>query len=74
MAYPAYSVGALLTPPAHTGPHDFLGDHLPRGGMIAAVLGLSGIAGAATNVAWYCAGICLALAIAIGIFGRKPPE
>jgi uncharacterized membrane protein YtjA (UPF0391 family) len=42
--------------------------------MIAAVLGLSGIAGAATNVAWYCAGICLALAIAIGIFGRKPPE
>ena len=42
--------------------------------MIAAVLGLSGIAGAATNVAWYCSGICLALAIAIGIFGRKPPE
>ena len=42
--------------------------------MIAAVLGLSGIAGTATNIAWYCAAICLALAIAIGLFGRKPPE
>ena len=74
MAYPAYSVGALLTP-RHTRDHmtswaiTFLAV-----AMIAAVLGFSGIAGAATNVAWYCAGICLALAIAIGIFGRKPPE
>ena len=42
--------------------------------MIAAVLGLSGIAGTATNIAWYCAASCLALAIAIGLFGRKPPE
>ena len=42
--------------------------------MIAAMLGFSGIAGTATNVAWFCAAIFLALAIAIGLFGRKPPE
>ena len=74
MAYPAYSVGALLTL-LHTR------DHMTSWAitflvvaMIAAVLGFSGIAGTATNVAWSCAGICLALAIAFGIFGRKPPE
>jgi len=42
--------------------------------VLAAVLGASGIAGTAANVAWFCAGIGLALAIAFGMFGRKPPE
>jgi len=42
--------------------------------MIAAVLGFSGVVGTASNFAWYCAGICLVLAIACGVFGRKPPE
>jgi len=38
--------------------------------LIAAVLGFSGIAGAAVNIAWILAIIGLVLAIVFGFFGR----
>ena len=42
--------------------------------LIAAVLGFSGIAGTAVNIAWICAVIGIILAIVFGVMGRKPPE
>ena len=42
-------------------------------GLIAGALGLSGIAGAATNIAWILFVIGLILAIIFFISGRRPP-
>ena len=42
-------------------------------GLIAGVLGLSGIAGAATNIAWILFVIGLILALIFFISGRRPP-
>src|SRR5258705_4745067 len=42
--------------------------------LIAAVLGFSGIAGTAVNIAWICAVIGIVLAIVFGVMGRRPPE
>jgi uncharacterized membrane protein YtjA (UPF0391 family) len=41
--------------------------------LIAAVLGFSGIAGTAVNIAWILAVIGIILAIAFMIMGRRPP-
>lgn len=41
--------------------------------LIAAVLGFSGIAGTAVNLAWICAIIGVILAIVFGLLGRRPP-
>ena len=41
--------------------------------LIAAVLGFSGIAGTAVNLAWIFAVIGLILAIVFGVIGRRPP-
>jgi len=41
--------------------------------LIAAVLGFSGIAGTAVNLAWICAVIGIILAIVFAILGRRPP-
>jgi uncharacterized membrane protein YtjA (UPF0391 family) len=41
--------------------------------LIAAVLGFSGIAGTAVNLAWICAIIGIILALVFGILGRRPP-
>ena len=41
--------------------------------LIAAVLGFSGIAGTAVNIAWICAVIGIVLAIVFGVMGRRPP-
>ena len=41
--------------------------------LIAAVLGFSGIAGTAVNLAWICAVIGIILALVFGILGRRPP-
>ncbi len=40
--------------------------------LIAAVLGFSGIAGAAVNIAWICAVIGIILAVVFGVMGRRP--
>ena len=40
--------------------------------LIAAVLGFSGIAGTAVNIAWILAVIGIILAIVFGIMGRSP--
>ncbi len=40
--------------------------------LIAAVLGFSGIAGTAVNLAWICAIIGIILALVFGILGRRP--
>lgn len=41
-------------------------------GLIAAVLGFTGIAGAATNIAWILFVIGIVLAIVFAIAGRRP--
>ena len=41
--------------------------------LIAAVLGFSGIAGTAVNLAWIFAVIGIVLAIVFGVMGRRPP-
>ena len=41
--------------------------------LIAAVLGFSGIAGAAANIAWILAAIGIVLAIVFFVSGRRPP-
>jgi uncharacterized membrane protein YtjA (UPF0391 family) len=41
--------------------------------LIAAVLGFSGIAGTAVNLAWICAVIGIVLALVFGVMGRSPP-
>ena len=40
--------------------------------LIAAVLGFSGIAGTAVNLAWICAIIGIILALVFGLIGRRP--
>ena len=40
--------------------------------LIAAVLGFSGIAGTAVNLAWICAVIGIILALVFGVLGRGP--
>jgi uncharacterized membrane protein YtjA (UPF0391 family) len=42
-------------------------------GIIAGALGLSGIAGTATNIAWILFVIGLILAVIFFITGRRPP-
>jgi uncharacterized membrane protein YtjA (UPF0391 family) len=42
--------------------------------LIAAALGLSGLAGAAAPVAWVFAAGGLITAIVLGVTGRRPPE
>ncbi|HKL53238.1 MAG TPA: DUF1328 domain-containing protein [Wenzhouxiangellaceae bacterium] len=42
-------------------------------GLIAGALGLSGIAGAATNIAWILFVIGLILALIFFVSGRRPP-
>jgi uncharacterized membrane protein YtjA (UPF0391 family) len=42
-------------------------------GLIAGALGLSGIAGAATNIAWILFVIGVILALIFFISGRRPP-
>ena len=41
--------------------------------LIAAVLGFSGIAGTAVNLAWICAIIGIILAVVFWAGGRRPP-
>ena len=41
--------------------------------LIAAVLGFSGIAGTAVNLAWICAVIGIILALVFMVAGRRPP-
>ena len=41
--------------------------------LIAAVLGFTGIAGAAGNLAWICAVIGIVLALVFMVMGRRPP-
>ena len=41
--------------------------------LIAAVLGFSGIAGTAANIAWILAVIGIILAIVFAVAGRRPP-
>lgn len=41
-------------------------------GLVAAVFGFSGIAGAATNIAWILFVVGIVLAIVFAIAGRKP--
>jgi uncharacterized membrane protein YtjA (UPF0391 family) len=41
--------------------------------LIAAVLGFSGIAGTAVNLAWICAVIGIVLALVFMVMGRRPP-
>ena len=40
--------------------------------LIAAVLGFSGIAGTAVNLAWICAVIGIVFAVVFGLLGRRP--
>jgi uncharacterized membrane protein YtjA (UPF0391 family) len=40
--------------------------------LIAAVLGFSGIAGAAVNIAWILAVIGIVMAVAFYVMGRRP--
>ena len=42
--------------------------------LIAAVLGFSGIAGTAVNLAWICAIIGIIMAVVFGVMGRRPRE
>ncbi|MCL7744771.1 DUF1328 domain-containing protein [Guyparkeria hydrothermalis] len=42
-------------------------------GIIAGVLGMSGIAGAATQIAWILFVVGLILAIVFFLMGRRPP-
>ncbi len=41
--------------------------------LIAGVLGFSGIAGTAVNIAWILFVVGLILAIVFGLLGRRPP-
>lgn len=41
--------------------------------LIAAVLGFTGIAGTAVNLAWIFAVIGIVLAIVFAVMGRRPP-
>jgi uncharacterized membrane protein YtjA (UPF0391 family) len=41
--------------------------------IIAALLGFSGIAGTAVNLAWICAVVGIVLALVFGILGRRGP-
>ncbi len=41
--------------------------------LIAAVLGFSGIAGTAVNLAWIFAIIGIILGLVFGVLGRRPP-
>ena len=41
--------------------------------IIAGVLGLSGIAGTAVNIAWSLFVVGIILALVFGILGRRPP-
>jgi uncharacterized membrane protein YtjA (UPF0391 family) len=41
--------------------------------LIAAVLGFSGIAGAAVNIAWILAVVGIVLAVIFGVLGRRSP-
>ena len=41
--------------------------------LIAAVLGFTGIAGTAVNIAWALAVIGVILAIVFAVMGRRPP-
>ena len=41
--------------------------------LIAAVLGFSGIAGAAVNIAWILVVVGVILAIVFAVMGRRPP-
>ena len=40
--------------------------------LVAAVLGFSGVAGAATNIAWILAVVGLVLAVIFALTGRRP--
>ena len=40
-------------------------------GLIAGVLGFSGVAGTATNIAWICFVVGLIAAVVFGLTGRK---
>ena len=42
-------------------------------GLVAGILGLSGIAGTATNIAWSLFVVGLVLALIFFITGRRPP-
>jgi len=42
--------------------------------LIAGALGLSGVAGVATNIAWILFVVGLILAIVFAISGRRPPR
>ncbi len=41
--------------------------------LIAAVLGFSGIAGTAVNIAWILVVVGVVLALVFGVMGRRPP-
>ena len=41
--------------------------------LIAAVLGFSGIAGTAVNIAWMLVVVGIVLALVFGVLGRRPP-
>ena len=41
--------------------------------LVAAVLGFSGIAGAAVNIAWILAIVGIVFALVFGVLGRRPP-
>ncbi len=41
-------------------------------GLVAAVFGFSGIAGAATNIAWILFVVGIVLAIVFAVMGRRP--
>jgi uncharacterized membrane protein YtjA (UPF0391 family) len=41
--------------------------------LIAAVLGFSGIAGTAVNIAWILAVVGIVLALVFMVMGRRPP-
>jgi uncharacterized membrane protein YtjA (UPF0391 family) len=42
-------------------------------GLVAAVLGFSGIAGTAVNIAWILAVVGIVVAIVFFVLGRRPP-
>ena len=41
--------------------------------LIAAMLGFSGIAGTAVNIAWILVVVGVVLALVFGVMGRRPP-
>jgi uncharacterized membrane protein YtjA (UPF0391 family) len=41
--------------------------------LVAAVLGFSGIAGTAVNIAWILAIVGIVFALVFGVLGRRPP-